>query len=34
MIESGIYIIRNIINNHVYIGSTKNFTKREFQHFN
>jgi group I intron endonuclease len=34
MIESGIYIIRNIVNNHIYIGSTKDFSKREYSHFN
>jgi group I intron endonuclease len=33
MIESGIYIIRNIINNHIYIGCTTNFYNREKQHF-
>ncbi len=30
--ESGIYIIKNVINNKVYVGSTKNFTKRWHQH--
>jgi group I intron endonuclease len=31
--NSGIYIIRNIINNKMYVGSTGNFVKREKQHF-
>jgi|WetSurMetagenome_2_1015567.scaffolds.fasta_scaffold121841_6 excinuclease UvrABC nuclease subunit len=33
MINSGIYIIRNKINNHIYIGQTTNFKNREKQHF-
>lgn len=33
MINSGIYVIRNIINNHIYIGCTTNFFNREKQHF-
>lgn len=32
-IKSGIYAIRNIINNKVYIGSAKNLSKRKAQHF-
>lgn len=31
--KSGIYGIINIINNKIYIGSTKNFYKRKSQHF-
>lgn len=34
MIDSGIYVILNIVNNKVYVGSTKNFTKRKSAHFN
>jgi len=30
----GIYKIKNLINNHVYIGSTKNFYKRIIEHEN
>lgn len=29
----GIYQIRNIINNKIYIGSTKNFDQRKYRHF-
>lgn len=32
--KSGIYQIRNIINNHVYIGSSKNLFNRYKNHFN
>src|SRR3989304_8634000 len=32
-IISGIYEIRNIINNKIYIGSTKNLKRREADHF-
>jgi group I intron endonuclease len=31
--NSGIYIIRNLINNKIYVGSTKNFYKRKIRHF-
>lgn len=31
---SGIYSIRNVINNNVYIGSAVNFIKRKNNHFN
>lgn len=32
-VESGIYMIVNVINNKCYIGSTKNFRKRKYEHF-
>ena len=32
MIKSGIYKIENIINNKIYIGSSKNIIKRFNQH--
>lgn len=32
--NSGIYKIRNILNGDFYLGSTQNFDKRKFQHFN
>ena len=32
--NSGIYKITNIITGDFYIGSTKHFNKREWQHFN
>ena len=32
--ESGIYKIRNLINDKFYIGSAVNFIKREKEHFN
>lgn len=31
--NSGVYQIKNIINNKIYIGSTKNLTKRKILHF-
>jgi group I intron endonuclease len=31
-IMMGVYIIKNKINNKVYVGSTKNFNKREYTH--
>lgn len=31
--NSGIYLIRNIINNKVYVGQTRNFTNRKRSHF-
>lgn len=31
--ESGIYMIMNTINNKCYVGSTKNFRKRKYEHF-
>ena len=33
MESSGIYVIRNLINNKVYVGSTKNFYNRKATHF-
>lgn len=33
MIKGGIYMIKNIINNKIYIGSTKNFRIRRHTHF-
>lgn len=32
--RQGIYMIMNLINNKLYIGSTKNFRKRKNEHFN
>jgi group I intron endonuclease len=32
-LNSGIYIIRNIINNNIYIGQSSNLNKRKFSHF-
>lgn len=32
-INSGIYVIKNLINNKVYIGSSKNLTRRKNRHF-
>lgn len=32
--KSGIYMILNTYNNKCYIGSTKNFSKRKYEHFN
>lgn len=32
-VNSGIYCIRNIVNNKVYIGSTKNINSRKSRHF-
>lgn len=29
---SGVYMIKNVLNNHKYIGSTKNFKQRLKQH--
>ena len=34
MLNSGIYQIINIKTNKIYIGSTKDFKNREWQHFN
>jgi group I intron endonuclease len=31
--SSGIYVIRNLVNNKVYVGSTKNFYNRKATHF-
>lgn len=31
--SSGIYQIRNLVNNHIYIGSTTNFSRRQSLHF-
>lgn len=31
---SAIYIIRNLVNNHFYLGSTVNFNKRKKSHYN
>lgn len=31
---SGVYLIKNVVNNKIYVGSTKNLKHRKYQHFN